>query len=220
MLWLVAAPNRVLAVGAHSDDIEIGCGATLLALTRARPDLVVHWVVFSADARRAGEARAAAERVLAAAGERHVLIESFRDGYFPWDGAAIKDYFEDLGRRLEPDLVFTHARDDRHQDHRTLSDLAWNTFRDNLVLEYEIPKYDGDLGRPNLYMPLTEAQRRSKVEILMECFESQRNHAWFTPATFNGLMRLRGIECGAPSGYAEAFHGRKVVLTTEPVNDR
>lgn len=212
MLGLTASPRTILCLGAHSDDIEIGCGGAMLALTAARPDTVVHWVVFSASERRAAEARAAADRILARAGERRVAIESFRDGFFPWDGPAIKERFEAIRRAVDPDLVFTHYRDDRHQDHRMISDLTWNTFRSHLVLEYEIPKYDGDMGRPNCYVPLGEAQRRDKVETLMECFASQHDHAWFTPETFNGLMRLRGMECAAPNGYAEAFHARKWVL--------
>lgn len=212
MLNLVAGPRSVLCLGAHSDDIEIGCGGTLLALIAANPALSVHWVVLSASERRAAEARAAAARILAGAGTSHVAVESFRDGYFPWEGAALKDCFESLKATVEPDLVFTHYRDDRHQDHRLVSDLAWSTFREHLVLEYEIPKYDGDLGRPNVYMPLTDEQRRTKVDILMSCFASQHDHAWFERETFDGLMRLRGMECAAAGGYAEAFHARKLRL--------
>lgn len=212
MFTLPAAPRTILCLGAHSDDIEIGCGGTLLSLTNACPGMVVHWIVFSADARRESEARAAADRILAGAGERHISIESFRDGYFPWDGPAIKERFEAIKHIIDPDLVFTHYRDDRHQDHRMISDLTWNTFRNNLVLEYEIPKYDGDMGKPNCYMPLTEQQREGKINVLMECFTSQQDHAWFARDTFNGLMRLRGMECVAADGFAEAFHARKFVL--------
>ncbi len=212
MFELPFAPKTVLCLGAHSDDIEIGCGATLLALTAAQPDISVHWVVFSANERRAAEARAAAARILADAGEHHIVIESFRDGYFPWDGPAIKERFEALKGTVAPDLIFTHYRGDRHQDHRTISELTWNTFRHHLILEYEIPKYDGDLGVPNCYVPVTGEQQKSKVDTLMECFASQHDHAWFSPDTFNGLLRIRGIECASPSGYAEAFHAHKFVL--------
>lgn len=212
MLGLSAAPRTILCLGAHSDDIEIGCGASLMGLIDALPGVSVHWLVFSGNERRAAETRLAAERMLTNAGDRNVMIESFRDGYFPWDGAAIKDRFEALKRDVEPDIVFTHYRDDRHQDHRTISDLTWNTFRDHMVLEYEIPKYDGDLGVPNCYMPVTEAHRKAKVETLIDCFPSQSDHAWFTADTFNGLMRLRGMECAAPEGFAEAFHARKWIF--------
>lgn len=212
MFGLNLVPGTVLCLGAHSDDIEIGCGATLLALTAANPSMVVHWVVFSANERRALEARAAAGRILASAGERHVVVESFRDGFFPWDAPAIKERFEALKTRIEPDLIFTHYREDRHQDHKTVSDLTWNTFRNHLILEYEVPKYDGDLGQPNCYMQLTRSQCEAKVDVLLECFSSQHDHAWFTRDTFTGLMRLRGVECAAPQGYAEAFHGRKITL--------
>lgn len=219
MHGLAFAPKTVLCLGAHSDDIEIGCGATLLALTAAHPDISVHWVVFSGDDRRAAEARAAAGRILAGAGERHIVIESFRDGYFPWDGGAIKERFEALKRTVEPDLVFTHYREDRHQDHRTISELTWNTFRHHWILEYEIPKYDGDLGKPNCYVPVSEKERKSKVDTLMECFASRHDHAWFSPDTFNSLMRVRGIECASPGGYAEAFHAHKIVLDGISVAD-
>ena len=219
MLDLHAAPRTILCIGAHSDDIEIGCGGTLMALLAAHAGVRVHWVVFSATEARAREARSAAERILAPAGQAHVAVEGFRDGHFPWEGAAIKQYFEGLKRAVTPDLVLTHYRHDRHQDHRTLADLTWNTFRDHWVLEYEIPKYDGDLGRPNAYVALSDAQRRAKVDLLMDCFPSQHEHAWFTPETFNGLMRLRGLECAAPTGYAEAFHGHKLVLGFEPAGN-
>jgi LmbE family N-acetylglucosaminyl deacetylase len=212
MLGLNASPRTILCLGAHSDDIEIGCGATMLALTAARPDTRVHWVVFSGDERRAAEARAAADRILAGAAERHIEIASFRDGFFPWEGVALKECLERIKRAIDPDIVFTHYRNDRHQDHRTVSELTWNTFRDHLVVEYEIPKYDGELGAPNGFVAVTDAQRQVKVDVLMECFASQHGHAWFTPETFNGLMRIRGIECAAPTGHAEAFHLRKLML--------
>lgn len=212
MLGLDALPRTVLCLGAHSDDIEIGCGGTVRALVEARPDVHVHWVVFSGSGQRAEEARAGAARILDGARDARIELYTFRDGFFPWEGGRIKECFETLARSVDPDIVFTHYRDDRHQDHRTVSDLTWNTFRRHLVLEYEIPKYDGDLGRPGLYVPLTSEQRRHKIDTLMACFGSQRDHAWFTESTFDGLMRLRGIECAAPEGVAEAFHARKLSL--------
>jgi LmbE family N-acetylglucosaminyl deacetylase len=205
-------PFRVLALGCHSDDIEIGAGGTLLRLRDAYPRLELRWVVFSAhDARRA-EARASAEDLMAGLPGLRVDLHAFRDGYFPYDGARIKDAFEDLKTDASPDLVLTHHRQDLHQDHRLLCELAWNTFRDHLILEYEIPKYDGDLSRPNVFVPLSEAQCRRKVEVLMRHFGSQRDKHWFTDDLFLGLMRLRGMEARSPTGYAEAFHGRKLVL--------
>lgn len=202
---------RILCLGAHSDDIEIGCGGTMLKLLRAYPTATVHWVVFSALGQRADEARASAAMFLRGARQTQIAVEHFRDGYFPHDGAAIKDYFERL-KAFQPDLVLTHYRDDRHQDHRVVSDLTWNTFRDHLVLEYEIPKYDGDLGQPNVFVHLDDELCRRKVAILHECFASQRDKPWFTEETFRAILRLRGIESRAPGAYAEAFYGRKVVI--------
>jgi len=203
--------KRVLCLGAHSDDIEIGCGGTMLELARTRPDTEFRWVVLSSDAVRAAEARAGAAAFLP--GARHTLhLEAFRNGYFPWIGAEIKDYFESLKKLETPHLVFTPWREDRHQDHRTVSDLTWNTFRDHTILEYEIPKYDGDLGRPNLFVPLDAATAETKARLVPTVFRSQADKTWMAEETFRALMRLRGIECAAPSGYAEAFHARKVVL--------
>lgn len=206
------APLTVLCLGAHPDDIEIGCGGTMLRLLAERRRVTVHWVVMCPAGSRATEARRSASRLLRGAAASHVRIERFRDGYLPWQGAAVKDVFEELKREIEPDLVFTHARRDDHQDHRLIAELTWNTFRDHCVLEYEIPKYDGDLGQPNVFVPLAEGVRRRKVRLLMSAFPSQRSKRWFSEATFEGLMRLRGVECGAPEGYAEAFYGRKVVF--------
>jgi len=204
--------GTVLCLGAHSDDIEIGCGGTVLRLIAANPGLHVRWIVFSAFADRAREAEAAAAQFLAGAGARHVELHQFRDGFFPAEQARIKTYFEELKAKVEPDLVFTHYRDDLHQDHRVIGELAWNTFRRHAILEYEVPKWDGDLGRPNVYVPLEAEQARRKVEILMSCFGSQAGKHWFDEETFVGLMRLRAMECGAASRRAEAFHGRKVIL--------
>jgi len=204
------APLTVLCLGAHADDIEIGCGGTLLLLA-GRPRVTVHWVVFSGAGVREREARRSAARVLRGARARHVRVERFRDGFFPYDGAAVKEVFEDLKASVNPDVVFTHAGHDAHQDHRLVSELTWNTFRDHYILEYEVAKYDGDLGRPNVFVPLPAAVRRRKLRLLLSGFPSQRRKRWFTAATFDGLMRLRGVECAAPEGYAEAFYGRKVL---------
>ena len=204
---------KVLCLGAHSDDIEIGCGGTVLTLLAARPDVEVTWIVFSGAGPRGEEARRSAEKFLANAASSEVEVLEFRDRFFPYDGPAIKEYFEDLEDRCEPDIILTHRRRDLHQDHRVVSELSWNTFRHHLILEYEIPKYDADLESPNVFVNLTEEVRRRKIELLMEFFGTQRSKSWFTPATFEGLMRLRGIESATPSGYAEGFHARKLMLT-------
>jgi len=202
----------VLCLGAHSDDIEIGCGGTILRLAEENPGLVVHWVVFSARADRAREAEASAARFLAGAGSRGVELHQFRDGFFPSELAKIKTYYEELKKRIQPDVIFTHCRDDLHQDHRVVNELTWNTFRDHAILEYEIPKWDGDLGRPNVYVPLEAKHAAAKVGILMACFGTQAGKQWFDEETFSALMRLRGLECNATARRAEAFYGRKVVL--------
>jgi LmbE family N-acetylglucosaminyl deacetylase len=206
-------PPRFLFLGAHSDDIEIGCGATILRLLAEHPGARVTWVVFSADDDREIEARGSARSFLDGAdfSTDDIIVHRFRESYFPHDGAAVKDAFEQL-KPVAPDVVFTHRREDLHQDHRTVAELTWNTFRDHVVLEYEIPKYEGDLGHPNLFVPLEGETADRKVELLMEHFGTQRSKRWFRPATFQGLMALRGVECGAPSGWAEAFHARKLVL--------
>ena len=191
--WNRTTPLRVLCLGSHSDDLEIGCGGTLLKLIASQPPVLVHWVVFSASDQRAVEARASAGKFLAGA-EPTVEIKSFRDGFFPYLGTAVKDYFEELKTRCAPDLIFTHYRSDRHQDHRLISDLTWNTFRDHLILEYEIPKYDGDLGSPNFFVPLDLATCRRKVSSIIESFQTQHNRHWFTEDTFFSLLRLRGVE--------------------------
>ena len=205
-------PLRVLALGAHADDVEIGCGGTLLRLAAERPDLEVTWVVWCATPERAREAEASAEAFLAGVARRRVVVKGFRDGYLPWQGAELKDAFEALKREVAPDLVLTHYREDRHQDHRTVSDLTWNTWRNHLVLEYEIPKYDGDLGAPGLFVPLAQAQLERKIALVRQHFPSQAAKPWFDPEVFRGLARLRGMECVAPEGVAEAFYLRKAVL--------
>ena len=206
-----SAPLRVLALGCHADDLELGCGGTLLRLKETRAELKVRWVVFSARGERAKEARASAEELLEGVAGIELILHEFRDGFLPYIGAAVKESVEAM-KDFAPDLVFTHQRHDLHQDHRLVSELTWNTFRDHLILEYEIPKYDGDLGAPNVFVPLDEATCRRKVEMLMRHFGSQRSKRWFTQDVFLGLMRLRGMESGSVSPYAEAFYGRKLVL--------
>jgi LmbE family N-acetylglucosaminyl deacetylase len=205
-----SAPLSVVCIGAHSDDLEIGCGGTIRQLVERHPGSTVRWWVLTGDDARAREARAAAERLLGDVCELEVSVTGFRDGYLFTDPVPVKDAFETFRRGPEPDVIFTHTREDRHQDHRMVSDLTWNTWRDHMILEYEIPKWDGDLGRPNFYVPLREATMDRKVEVLMTCFSTQRSKSWFDEATFRGLSRLRGLECRAPEGFAEAFHARKL----------
>lgn len=207
-------PNlrEVLCLGAHADDIEIGCGGTLLKLMNMHPGLRVHWVVFSADDTRAQEARASAQRFLQDAGVHTFTQHRFRDSYFPYEGEKIKDAFHTLANEISPDLVFTHRRDDAHQDHRVLAELTWCAFRNHAVLEYEVPKYEGDLGRPNLLVQLNDDDARRKVDHLMSAFPSQLGKPWYTEDTFRALMRLRGLECHATDRYAEGFYARKLVL--------
>ncbi len=205
-------PLRVLCLGAHSDDIEIGCGGTLLSLLDNNHQVDVRWVVFSASEERSREAKASAAAFLAQAHEKVVALKNYRDGFFPFIGAAIKDEFEQLKEEFQPDVVFTHFRDDRHQDHRLISDLTWNTFRKHLILEYEIPKYDGDFGQPNVFVPLTDTICQRKIALLLACFASQREKPWFDEQTFRAVLRLRGMEANAPGRYAEAFYCRKFVL--------
>ncbi|HXZ86619.1 MAG TPA: PIG-L deacetylase family protein [Myxococcota bacterium] len=207
-----AGPARVLCLGAHCDDIEIGCGGTLLRWLEERPELDVRWVVFSSDARRAAEARASAQRFLGREPDKRLTLHEFRDGFLPYQGAEVKDAFERLKAEFAPDVVFTHYRHDLHQDHRLVSELTWNTFRGPLVLEYEIPKWDGDLGNPNAYVALSERHLQRKIEMLLAEYGTQRGKAWFEPETFRSLARLRGMEAAAPNGYAEAFYARKLVL--------
>jgi LmbE family N-acetylglucosaminyl deacetylase len=211
-LDLERGPARVLAIGCHADDIELGCGGTLLSLVERRPELEVTWLVLGAEGARADEARASADAFLEGAGAKTVIVEGFRDGFFPYLGPAVKDRFEELKRDLSPDLIFTHVGIDLHQDHRLVSELTWNTFRNHLILEYEIPKYDADLTAPNLYVPLSEELVRRKVELLLEHFPSQRDKHWFTEDLFRGLMRLRGMEASSPTRFAEAYRCRKLVL--------
>lgn len=202
----------VLCLGAHSDDIEIGAGATLLSLAERGIQLHVHWCVLSGGGIRDIEARESAADFLAKAAGAQIDVMSFRDGFFPQQGEAIKQWFESLKQRIDPDLILTHRRDDAHQDHRLVCQLTWNTFRDHQILEYEIPKWDGDIGQPNVYVPVSAAVLKRKIELLISHFGSQRSKQWFDDETFRGLARIRGMECRAPERYAEAFFGRKLAL--------
>ena len=206
------AVTSILCLGAHGDDIEIGAGGTLIELVKRHPKASFHWVVFSGGKERARETRESARRFLDGAGASTLVIKSFSTTFFPYEGRAIKHCFEELKGEVSPDIILTHYRHDRNQDHRTISELTWNTFRNHLILEYEIPKYDGEAGAPNFFVPLPDEVREEKVRIILECYKSQRVRHWFTEETFNGLMRLRGIESNASSGYAEAFHARKLVV--------
>lgn len=207
-----AEPITVLCIGCHSDDIEIGCGGTLLRMAEEYPGCQFHWAVFSAIGQREAEARRAAALFGGTRMKSALLLQTFQDGFMPYHGAEVKAAFETKLKPLGPDIIFTQYRNDAHQDHRLISELTWNTFRHHLILEYEIPKYDGDIGHPNLFVPLDREICDRKVSYLMDAFASQRAKPWFEESTFMGLMRLRGMECNAPSGYAEAFYSRKLVL--------
>ncbi len=204
--------NSVLCLGAHADDIEIGCGGTLLALMEVRPELEITWVVLGAQGTRAEEARKSAERFLGGEAAGRVTVKGFRDSYFPYLGGELKEFVEEVRDTCSPDLIFTHHRHDLHQDHRLLAELTWCAFRDHLILEYEIAKYDGDLGHPNCYVSLTESFCRRKIDLIVEGFPSQHDKRWFTEDTYWALLRLRGVECHSPTRFAEAFHAPKLVL--------
>jgi len=208
----IAGVQRILCLGAHSDDIEIGCGGTVLYLLRAHPHCEVTWVVFSAKGNRKREAVASAKRFLVGARTRMISTNNFRESFFPYKGEEIKALFEQLKARVSPDLIFTHYRHDLHQDHRVICELTWNTFRKHQILEYEIPKYDGDLGQPNVYVPLSQDVCDAKVKYLMDGFSTQRSRQWFSEDTFYSLLRLRGVESNGSDRYAEGFYGRKVIL--------
>jgi LmbE family N-acetylglucosaminyl deacetylase len=204
--------RHVLCLGAHCDDLEIGCGGTVLGLAEGPNPPAFTWVVFTSDPTREAEALHAAERLLRGTPHPRIIIKKFRDGFLPYEGAAVKEAFEELKGVVAPDLILTHYRDDLHQDHRLISELTWNTFRDHLILEYEVPKWDGDLGVPNVFVPLDEAQCRRKIETILTSFPSQHGKRWFSEELFRSLLRLRGMECNAASHYAEAFYGRKLRL--------
>ncbi len=207
-----ATPLKILCLGSHSDDIEIGCGGTILRLLAEDRKIDLTWVVLASNAEREREARNSAAQFLNRGDKKNVIVKSFRDGFFPFEGAQIKNYFEQELKPISPDLIFTHNKKDAHQDHRLVAELTWNTFRNHLILEYEIPKYDGDMGQPNCFVPLDREICDLKIRYVMKAFETQRSKAWFTSETFLALMRLRGMECVAPSGYAEAFYSRKIVI--------
>ncbi len=203
---------KILCLGCHCDDIEIGCGGTILQLREQYPNCVFYWMVFSAIGTRAAEAQRGAELFAGANRLDSVVLKNFPDGFMPFAGGEVKSVFEELKGTISPDLIFTHNRKDAHQDHRLISKLTWNTFRDHFILEYEIPKYDGDLGQPSVFVPLKAEVCQKKVRYIMDAFQSQHTKRWFQEETFFSLMRLRGMECNALSGYAEAFYGRKILL--------
>ncbi len=205
----LADDATILCIGAHCDDIEIGCGATLRRWAREFPSVRFVWVIFAGEAGRMAESRAAAEEILSGVASSEVIFFEFRGSYFPDQYGEIKDAFERL-KRFAPAVVLTHHLEDRHQDHRVLAELTWNTFRSHLILEYEIPKYEGDLGHPNFFVAASEADVQFKADMLLRCFPSQHSRSWFTAQTFCALARIRGVECAAASGYAEAFHARKL----------
>lgn len=205
-------PLRLLAIGAHPDDIEIGCCGTILKLLDEKILSAICWVVLSGKGERAEEARSSAEALLAGVQEKKLMVCDFRDGFFPYDGAGIKEFFESLKQEFSPDLVLTHQRGDLHQDHRVSCELTWNTFRDHLILEYEVPKYDGDMGSPNMFVTLEDQICSRKIDHLMTHFASQRPKRWFKDDLFSGLLRLRGMECNSPTSFAEAFYARKARL--------
>jgi LmbE family N-acetylglucosaminyl deacetylase len=205
-------PLKILCLGAHSDDIEIGCGGAMLRLSDENEHIEVLWVVLSADEQRAMEARSSAAHFLSRAKKKEVRVEGFRDGFFPYDGGKIKEYFEGLKKSFAPDLIFAPYREDFHQDHRLVSELTWNTFRGHFILEYEVIKYDGDLGRPNVYIPLGEGVCAKKIDIILRSFRSQGRRNWFTEDAFSAILRLRGIEINTEQKYAEAFYGRKICI--------
>lgn len=203
---------RVLCLGAHCDDIEIGCGGTVLKLIENYKNIIFYWVVFSSNTERGQEAGASANLFLKEAKAKTVIVKDFRDGFLPFYGIEVKECFEQLKQEFSPDLILTHYRQDLHQDHRLISDLTWNTFRNHLILEYEIPKYDGDLGIPNFFVQLDESICRRKIQYILDGFKTQTNKQWFTEETFRSLVRIRGMESNSPSKYAEAFYCRKIVL--------
>jgi LmbE family N-acetylglucosaminyl deacetylase len=203
---------NVLCLGCHSDDIEIGCGGTILRIIEEHPDCRFYWAVFSAIGVRRAEAERGADLFVGAKRLKRLMMYEFRDGFMPYAGSDVKQEFEEMKTLISPDIIFTHNRGDAHQDHRLLSELTWNTFRNHLILEYEIPKYDGDFRQPSIFVPLRRANYEAKVRLLLDTFQSQRSRSWFEESTFLSVMRLRGMECNAPSGYAEAFYCRKLVL--------
>ena len=204
--------STVLLIGAHADDIEIGCGGTVLKLAQERPDVEVHWVIFSGNEERADEAAESAAAFMQGFSRQNIRQLTFTDGFFPAEWKAIKSEFEAVKQVVDPDVIFTHYGRDAHQDHRVVSELTWNTFRNHLILEYEIPKYDGDLGAPGVFIPLSAEIACRKTRLILENFPSQKAKSWFDPELFSALMRLRGMECAAAENMAEAFYCRKLCL--------
>ncbi|QDT35909.1 PIG-L deacetylase family protein [Stratiformator vulcanicus] len=205
--------REILCLGAHPDDIEIGCGGTILRLIEQYPNAKIRWIVFSgAGTQRESEARAAAESILADCSDFEIEVQGFTDSFFPAEYESMKRWFSQLKNRCAPDIVLTHRREDDHQDHRVLADLAWCTFRNHVIWEYEIPKYEGDLGKPNMYVPLDEQTLSRKLEVLLRAFPSQQEKQWFSRSTFEGLMRIRGLESGSPLGFAEGLYCRKLCI--------
>lgn len=203
---------ELLCIGAHCDDIEIGCSGSILRLMELYPDIHITWLILTGNADRQAEAKESARRLIGEEKNFELILHDFRDGYLPYNGSLVKDAFEAVKGRLEPHLIMCHWSKDRHQDHRFVSELTWSTFRNSLILEYEIPKYDGDMGRPNVFVPLSDEILEEKISNLMESYRSQVNKSWFDEETFRSLLRLRGIESGASSRYAEGFHCRKINL--------
>ncbi|WP_373529022.1 PIG-L deacetylase family protein [Nostoc sp.] len=201
---------KILCLGSHCDDIEIGCGGTILKLIKNYQHIIICWVIFSSNEQRAEEATASTSLFLKEIQTKKIIIKNFRDGFLPFQGIEVKECFEQLKQEFLPDIIFTHHRDDRHQDHRLISELTWNTFRNHLILEYEIPKYDGDLGIPNFFVHLDEALCCRKIQYILDAFPTQSNKQWFTEETFRAILRIRGIESNSPSNYAEAFYCRKI----------
>lgn len=204
--------RTILCLGAHADDIEIGCGGTILRLIDEQPELQVYWVVFGGNNERRDEALASSDMFLSKVADKKVIVKDFRDGFYPYQAETIKAFFRELAGRVSPDLIFTHRRDDAHQDHRTLAELSWCEFRNHLILEYEIPKYEGDLGQPNMFFTVDEATCRRKVDTIMKTFQTQRDKPWFSDDTFWSLLRLRGMESNSLTRYAEGFYCRKFVI--------
>jgi LmbE family N-acetylglucosaminyl deacetylase len=203
---------KILCLGAHCDDIEIGCGGTLMSLMKKYKGTEIHWVVFSSDSERGKEARMCANKFLKNAGRKNIEIKNFQNSYFPYIGREIKNCFEELKRNYSPDIIFTHYRKDLHQDHRTISELTWNTYRDHLVLEYEIPKFDGDFGAPNFYVPLETSTCQRKINRILTSFKTQTDKHWMDEELLRSVLRIRGMECVSPTKYAEAFYCRKALL--------
>ena len=205
-------PKRAMLIYAHPDDIEIGCGGTILKLLAEQNAVTVHWIVLSTRDNKASEVLQSADIFLRDAKYKDIVQKNFKDTFFPHNGTEIKEYFNELGRQMSPDMVFTPRLEDRHQDHRLVSELTWNTFRDHLILEYEIPKYEGDLGQPNVFVTLGKETGALKIQTILSTFSSQKEKQWFTEDTFWAMLRLRGIESKSPSGFAEGLYFRKMVL--------